>query len=166
MISLVLPKKLEERIKNESKRLEVPEEELVLKAILEFFKESLDPESKVEIHLKLCEKFLKDVEELLARGDFVQASEKAWGASAQIVKAVTAKRGRELKSHGELHKFVSELREEIGDQEIRRLWQVATSLHHNFYENWLPKEIVRESIEDVKKFVEKLRELCRSTTTH
>ena len=99
MISLVLPKKLEERIKNESKRLEVPEEELVLKAILEFFKESLDPESKVEIHLKLCEKFLKEVEELLARGDFVQASEKAWGAASQIVKAVAARRGVELRSH-------------------------------------------------------------------
>ena len=95
MISLVLPKKLEERIKKESK---IPEEELVLKAILEFFKESLDPESKVEIHLKLCEKFLKEVEELLARGDFVQASEKAWGATSQIVKAVAAKRGKAMEN--------------------------------------------------------------------
>ncbi len=40
---------------------------------------------------------------------------------------------------------------------------VATSLHQNFYENWLPKEIVRESIEDVKMFVEKL---CRLATPH
>ena len=95
MISLVLPKKLEERIKKESK---ISEEELVLKAILEFFKESLDPESKVEIHLKLCEKFLKEVEELLARGDFVQASEKAWSAASQIVKAVAAKEGKAMEN--------------------------------------------------------------------
>jgi len=95
VISLVLPKKLEERIKKESK---ISEEELVLKAILEFFKESLDPESKVEIHLKLCEKFLKEVEELLARGDFVQASEKAWGAASQIVKAVAAKEGKAMEN--------------------------------------------------------------------
>ncbi len=87
MIPLVLTKKLEERIKNESKRLEIPEEELVLKAILEFFKESLDPESKVEIHLKLCEKFLKEVEELLARGDLYSEKVKFAGlfASTKII---------------------------------------------------------------------------------
>ena len=156
MISLVLPKKLEERIKKESK---IPKEELVLKAILEFFKESLDPESKVEIHLKLCEKFLKEVEELLARGDFVQASEKAWGAASQIVKAVAAKEGKELRSHGELHRFVVELRNRLNDKEISTLWSSATSLHQNFYKNWLPSEIVKDLIENVRKFIEKLKRL-------
>ena len=159
MISLVLPKKLEERIKEESERLEIPEEELVLKALSEYLKEPLDPESKVELHLKLCEKYLKEAEELLAKGDYIQASEKAWGASAQIVKAVAAKEGRELRSHGELHKFVVELRNRLNDSEISTLWSSATSLHQNFYENWLPEDMVKDLIENVKKFVEKLRKL-------
>jgi len=37
-----------------------------------------------------------------AKGDYVQASEKAWGAAAQIVKAVAAKAGKELRSRGDL----------------------------------------------------------------
>jgi len=159
MISLVLPKKLEEKIKKESERLEIPEEELVLKAISEFFKEPLDPESKVELHLKLCEKFLKEAEELIAKRDYVQASEKAWGASAQIVKAVAAKEGKEIRSHGELHKFVVELRKKENDPEILTLWSPATSLHQNFYENWLPEGMVKDLVENVKKFVEKLKKL-------
>jgi hypothetical protein len=43
--------------------------------------------------LELPERYLGEAEELLARGDYVQASEKAWGAAAQIVKAVAAREG-------------------------------------------------------------------------
>jgi len=34
-------------------------------------------------------------------------------------------------------------------------------LHQNFYENWLPPEMVKGNIEDVKKFVGKLRQLLK-----
>jgi hypothetical protein len=64
-----------------------------------------------------------------------------------------------LRSHGELHKEVIELTKEAGDDEIRLLWQSAISLHQNFYENWLPPEMVEKNIEDVKKFVDKLKHL-------
>ena len=158
MVSITLPSKIEKRLREECERRGVSDEELILEALSEFL--NIDPESKSEVHI-LSEKYAREMDEFLEKGDYVQASEKAWGAALQILKAVASKRGKELKSHGELHKFVSELREETGDQELRRLWQVATSLHQNFYENWLPEGIVRESIEDVKRFVEKLRELCR-----
>jgi len=159
MISITLPSKIERRLREECERKGVSDEELILEVLSEFL--NIDPESKSEVHISLSEKYAREMDEFLEKGDYVQASEKAWGAASQILKAVASKRGKELKSHGELHRFVSELREEMGDQEIRRLWQVAVSLHQNFYENWLPKEIVKESIEDVKRFVEKLRELCR-----
>jgi hypothetical protein len=70
---------------------------------------SLDPPERAEFHRSLAEKFLREAEELLARGDYLQASEKAWGAAAQIVKAVAAKAGKELRSHGDLWRFVSEI---------------------------------------------------------
>jgi len=38
-----------------------------------------DPKIRAEAHLKLCEKYLKEGEELLAKKDYVQASEKFWG---------------------------------------------------------------------------------------
>jgi len=41
------------------------------------------------------------------------------------------------------------------------LWQSAGMLHQNFYENWLPREIVEANIEDVMKFVEKMKRLLK-----
>ena len=81
-----------------------------------------------------------------------------------MVKALAAERGVELRSHGELHREVIRIAKEAGDDEIRLLWQSAISLHQNFYENWLPPEIVERNIEDVKKFLDKSRRLLRRVT--
>lgn len=156
---IILPTKIETRLKEEAKKLEISEDELVVKALSEFFREPLDPESRVDVHLALADKCLREAEKFAKDKDYVQASEKAWGAASQMLKAVAAKRGVELRSHGELHKFAAKLREETEDEEIRRLWQVASSLHQNLYESWLPDRTVEESIRDTRKFVEKLRKV-------
>ena len=157
MISLVLPKKIEKKLKEEVERTGISEEELIIEALSKFLNEPIDLETKAEIHLKLSEKYIKDAEEFLTKKDLVQASEKAWGAATQIVKALAAKEGKELRSHRELHRYVAELSKEKGDREIMKFWFSATSLHQNFYENWFPEEAVRSAIEDVKNFIEKLR---------
>jgi len=36
------------------------------------------PKTRAEVHLKLCERLLRESEELLAKKDYVQASEKFW----------------------------------------------------------------------------------------
>jgi uncharacterized protein (UPF0332 family) len=118
-----------------------------------------DPNIRVEIHIKLCEKYLKEGEELLKKGDYVQASEKFWGAASQMIKALAVKKGLELKSHGELHKYVVEIAKQTNKEEIRALWQSAISLHQNFYENWLPPEMVKGNADDIKNLVKKLKEL-------
>jgi hypothetical protein len=52
----------------------------------------------------------------------------------------------------------------VGGYEKGLLWQSAIALHQNFYENWLPPEMVEKNVEDVKKFVNKLRRsTCRWT---
>jgi uncharacterized protein (UPF0332 family) len=157
VLSLVLPKKIEKKLKEEVERTGISEEELIIEALSKFLNEPLDPETKAEIHLKLSEKYLRDAEEFLIKKDLVQASEKAWEAAAQIVKALAVKEGKELRSHGELYRYVAELSKEEGDREIMKFWFSATSLHQNFYENWFPEEAVRSAVEDVKNFIEKLR---------
>jgi hypothetical protein len=157
VISLVLPKKIEKKLKEEAEKTGISEEELIIEALSKFLNEPIDLETKAEIYLKLSEKYLRDSEEFLTKKDLVQASEKAWGAAAQIVKALAAKEGKELRSHGELHRYVAELSKEKGDREIMKFWFSATSLHQNFYENWFPEEAVRSAVEDVKNFIEKLR---------
>jgi len=132
-------------------------EEIEGGAVIEFLKLK-DPETKAEIHENLSEKYLKDAEEFMKKGDYVQASEKAWGAASQMLKAEAARRGVELRSHSALHRFVITIARERGDEEIRRLWQSAGMLHQNFYENWLPKEMVVENIKDVKDFIKRLKE--------
>jgi len=104
---IILPKKIEEELKEESKRTGISEEEL--EALSKILNESIDPETKIEIHLKLSEKYLKDAEEFLSKKDYIQTSEKAWGAASQIVKALAMKEGIEIRSHGELHKYITEL---------------------------------------------------------
>ncbi|AGT35965.1 MULTISPECIES: PaREP1 family protein [Thermofilum] len=135
------------------------EEELLVEVLSERFGEHIDPASEVEMHLRLSEKELMEAEELLRKGDYLQASEKAWGAAAQMVKAVAAREGRTIRSHGELQREVARIVKETGDEELRRLWQSAGMLHQNFYENWLPQEMVEGNIRDVKRFIEKLRQL-------
>uniref|UniRef100_A0A7C5YWK7 HEPN domain-containing protein n=1 Tax=Ignisphaera aggregans TaxID=334771 RepID=A0A7C5YWK7_9CREN len=155
----VLSKKLFERLLEEARKRDMSVEKLIAESLLKVLNISLDPSDKVELHLKLCEKYLREAEDFLSRKDYVQASEKGWGAATQIVKALAAKEGRELRSHGELHKEVIRIVKETGDDEIRLLWQSAIALHQNFYENWLPLEMVEKNIGDIKKLVEKLKKL-------
>lgn len=158
-ITLEIPEKVLEKLKQkalseEDKTLE----EIGLEILLDWAGLK-DPETGREVHLGLSEKYLHEGEELSAKRDWVQASEKAWGAASQMVKAVAAKRGIRLKSHSELNEYVDKLYEETGDIEINRFWRSALSLHQNFYESWLSPGLVKGGIEDVKMLIEKLTAL-------
>jgi len=158
IISMELPEKvlmeLERKAESEGKSLE----EIISEAV---FKQLgiTDPETKAELHLNLSEKYMHEAEDLLARKDYAQASEKAWGAASQMVKALAAKEGKELRSHASLWEYVDEIAEKLGDIELRHLWGRANNLHQNFYESWMPPREVELSIKDVKTLLEKLRTL-------
>lgn len=161
-ITIVLPDKaledLEKRAESEGGSLE----ELVSEAVLRELNIK-DPQTKAELHLKLCEKYMREAEEFLAKRDFAQASEKAWGASSQMVKALAAKEGEELRSHASLWEYVDRLAEKLDDVELRHLWRTANALHQNFYENWMPPREVELSVRDIKIFIEKLRSTVKQS---
>jgi uncharacterized protein (UPF0332 family) len=119
--------------------------------------EKMDPSDRAELYARLSEKYLKEADDLLAKGDYVQASEKLWGAAALMVKAVAASRGVSISSHGELFSFVRRLGEEERNPELRRLFSVASTLHQNFCEGWLREDVIKEYSEDVKQLVAELR---------
>ena len=98
----------------------------------------------------------------LAIGDVRQASEKAWSAAAQIVKAVANQRGWEHHGHAQLFDVIDDLRAETRDREIRALFDVASALHSNFYEDWRSSENVAEGLDDVERFLDQLEPLIRS----
>lgn len=108
---------------------------------------------------RLNGKYLREGQQLLAKGDYAQASEKFWGAAAEIIKAVAARRGVALGSHRSLGEFIEKLHKEHPDWNLMRAFNAANSLHMNFYEDWLPPNIVRDGAEAVRDLVEKLRTL-------
>ena len=157
-ISIDIPERILKSLKGRAQSEAKPVEETILDILLA--QEGLeDPETKAEMHLKLSEKYLPEGEELLAGQDYIQASEKFWGAAAQALKVAAAKRGEELQSHNELHKYALKLSREAGDPELSKLWRSAIVLHQNFYEAWLPNDLAKEAMEDVKRFIEKVKEL-------
>ena len=113
----------------------------------------------LEKYLELNGKYLKEAQEFSAKGDLVQASEKLWGAAAEIVKAVAASRGISLGTHSSPFEFVSELAKEHPDWSLLDLFQIAGSLHTNYYEGWLTEDFVRRGQEVVETFVTKLKTL-------
>ena len=106
--------------------------------------------------------FLGKAQEALSEGDLAQASEKAWGAAAQMLKAVAERRGWPHGGHAHLYEVVRLLVEETGDHQISTLFHVAGNLHNNFYENWLPMELVAAGLTDVRQLVDKLEQLLVS----
>ena len=75
----------------------------------------------------------------LEAGDVRQASEKGWGAAAQVVKAAAQQRGWIHDHHRALFTAVREITNETSDPEIDILFASANYLHINFYEDALMK---------------------------
>ena len=111
------------------------------------------------IHRDQSRSFLAQAREELGRGDSLQASEKGWGAAAQMIKAVAEERGWEHGSHWLLSEAASKVVQETGDTDIARLYRVASALHANFYEGWLTDDLIEGGLQDVASFVDKLEAL-------
>jgi len=110
---------------------------------------------------RLNAKYLAEAEELLDKKDYVQASEKLWGAVAEIVKAVASKRGVNLGTHRNIGEFVDLLQHENPQWGLRDAFAYANSLHTNFYEDWLTEEFVLDAAGRIRDFVTKLKSLMK-----
>ena len=99
--------------------------------------------------------FMAQAYEELAKGDLPQASEKGWGAAAQIVKAIADERGWSHFRHHDLFHAIDRLHRQTGDSELKGLFTNAGYLHVNFYENTYTSGFVERRLRLVERFVEK-----------
>ena len=95
----------------------------------------------------------------LEAGDLRQASEKAWGAAAQMAKAAASSRGWDHDQHRNLWTAVKNLANEAGDQEIHELFVSANGLHVNFYEDTYDAQMVALYIGRVEQFIAKVDDI-------
>ena len=112
-----------------------------------------------EEHSIISRDFLAKASLALAEDDLLQASEKLWGAAAHMIKALAESRGWHHNGHRELFQAVDRLVEETGDRGFRVLFNTANSLHSNFYENWLSRQWIEDSVDQVEEFLNRLQAL-------
>ena len=91
------------------------------------------------------------------QGDLRQASEKGWGAAAQLVKAV-AENWREYGvthgRHQDLRALVAGLTTANRESDLFLTFQAAQDLHENFYENNVSDFVVGLSLEQTAHFID------------
>ena len=112
-----------------------------------------------QTYQQASDRFITQAREELAAGDPQQAPEKGWGAAAQIIKAAAEERGWAHSRHRHYLQAIGRLRSETGDADIRRLFNSASALHENFYENTMEPYEVAEALEHVQALAAKIRAL-------
>ena len=101
--------------------------------------------------------------EELRDGDLLQASEKGWGAAAQIIKALADERGINHRHHAVLQEIVDSLVRETGNTELDTLFDSAQGLHRNFYEGRMGHDAVERRLRRVDRFVDEVERLLEQS---
>ena len=110
-----------------------------------------------EYHEETSRRFLSQAREEFDDGDLVQASEKAWGAVAHYIKAISEERGWEHNHHGKVLRNATLI---LGDPapESRHieLLGLVQGLHQNFYEGGWTREMVDAGLIGAGELIEAL----------
>lgn len=86
-------------------------------------------------HLEKCREYWLKCPTYLEEGDLCQAGEKAWGAVAQMTKAVASDRGWRHFRHRELLAAARQIADESENPAaIRESINIVRTMHTNFYE--------------------------------
>ena len=105
--------------------------------------------------------FLDHAEDELVKGNRLQASEKAWAAVAQQLKAIAEQRGWIHESHYRNHDIAYYLDREYpeGLNLYLRVEGMDQRGHTNFYENGSDEERVRALVHEARRLVDDLEDL-------
>lgn len=88
-----------------------------------------------------------------------KASELAWGAVAQALKALAASRGLHLGSHSQLTSFARDLSRSTGDPYFKSEFDCLNTLHVNFYDGTLDELDFPNYLARAERFIKRLAQL-------
>ena len=105
--------------------------------------------------------FMDRAEWDFARGDLVRASEGAWAAAAQFMKAVSAQRGWGHETHIHIAQSVGNLRKETGNDDILRMFSMAEMLRADARDGGggLSEDAVRRGMDIARELISVLEEI-------
>lgn len=100
-------------------------------------------EASVDDRVQISRRLIRQAREELDAGDRLQATEKVWGAFAQMMKAHGQQRGwLNLGSHRTVGHIAQQLAAEYDERAIIHAYVAADNGHRNFYDNEMsPPEI-------------------------
>ena len=112
----------------------------------------------IESHEVHCTRMLEHAEQMIAKGDRVQASEKLWGAAAHKVKQIALERDWPNQSHADGWSIVSHLGKQSGEERITLLFHIANDFHQNHYEDRLNIDEIARGLEHIRTLIALLDE--------
>ena len=90
---------------------------------------------------------LEQAQQELDNGDILQASEKAWGATAHAIKSVAQQRGWNHHAHNYLRDAANYIGFARDRQDLRQLFQYLEAFHSNYYEHQRETIEVQDAID-------------------
>ena len=97
---------------------------------------------------------LEHSERELQKGDLLQASEKAWGAVHQFLKALATERDWGHDTHSHVRQVAQNLAVETDNLEVSDLFDTAEALHANFYQAHMDADTVRRKMDKMKRYID------------
>lgn len=125
--------------------------------IAELLSQRLDPEARVELYLKLFNKYFREAEELYSKEDLPQAGEKYWGAVVSLLNVMAELCKWPHYSHRDYLEVVENLVDEMKDENLTVYFASAERLHVNFYHNFLRRISFDVHRRNALKLIEKLK---------
>jgi len=113
-------------------------------------------QEKFNIYRSKALGYLENAHELLKAEEADKAGELLWGAFAEALKGLAARRGILLSSHGQVRNYARGLAAEMGDPSIWDTYRDAEFLHSDFYETPLTPDDILPSAEKIREGVGKL----------
>ena len=120
------------------------------------------PQELSDRYFQLSSKYSRQAQEELDKGDLSQASEKAWGAAAEAMKALAAVRGWNHKSHPLLRDIATHTYMEFARPRVLELFDLLEWAHFNYYEHRLEHDVVQLRLAQSRELIGLLEEIRNS----
>ena len=107
-------------------------------------------------YLETSRQLIQQAETEFEREDYIQASEKAWGAVAIAIKSIAEQRGWRHNHHRLTSAILGQLADEFNRPHLHDLFNTAESMRNNFYENTRTETEVARGVDRSKRLQQEL----------